>query len=60
MKKSRHRYVVLKLLTTINVYGVSEKLGGCAGYLPVFLTEKEAKKVAGKKFDIITITEHYE
>ncbi len=59
MKKSRRRYMVLKIITTINANGVTTKLGGCAGYIPVFATKKEAQKAAGKKFEIMKVTEHY-
>lgn len=59
MEKSRNRYMVMKLLTKMDVNGVSKKIKDCAGVIPVFATEKEAKKIAGKRYSIITITEHY-
>ena len=50
--KPEHLYLVMKLLTEVELYGQSVKLEGCAGFIPVYDSIKEAKKVAGKKFKI--------
>lgn len=56
-------YTVLKLTTTIKYDDpvsweeVTQKLGGCAGYLPVFDNEEDAKEVAcDGKYKIVTIS----
>ena len=56
-------YAVLKLSTTIKyddpVSGeeVTQKLGGCAGYLPVFDNEEDAKEAAcDGKYQIVAIS----
>ena len=56
------KYMVMRLNTEIirdMGYGVEQvvKLGGCAGYLPVFNTSKQAIKSSCKgKYQIIPIT----
>jgi hypothetical protein len=55
-------FAVLKLSTTIKYDDpfsgeeITTKLNGCAGYLPVFNNEKDAKKTAcDGKYDIVAI-----
>ena len=56
------KYLVLSLNKNIIVPypegNVESKLGGCAGYLPVFNTMKQAEKNAKGKFEIIPIGIH--
>ncbi len=56
-------WVVLKIQKTVSYIhpltgeDVTVELGGCAGYIPVFLTEEEARdNSCNGKFDIAPIT----
>ena len=53
------KYLVLSFNKNIIVPthegNVESKLGGCAGYLPVFNTMKQAEKNAKGKFQIVPI-----
>ena len=50
-----YKYMVMKLVTHVELYGQNVKLGGCAGYIPVYNSAKEAMKIAGDKYKIQVI-----
>lgn len=59
--KKKIKYAVLKMNTEVgytDFLGIKQtvKLAGCAGYMPIFNTEKQAKKIAGKKYKIVALT----
>ena len=62
MEEKKVYFVVLKMQKTVSYShpitneDVTIELGGCAGYIPVFLTEEEAKNNSdGGRFEIVAI-----
>ena len=63
MEDKKVYWVVLKMQKTVSYTDpiarkdVTVELSGCAGYIPVFSTEHEARENSGEgKFDIVAIT----
>ncbi len=52
MAKDEYKYMVMKLLTQVEAGRQNVRLHGCAGYVPIYDTWEEAKKMAGKKYKI--------
>ncbi len=55
MPKSKQKYMVLKLLTHVEVDGKKAKLKNCAGYVLVYNSLNKAIKEAGGERNVISI-----
>lgn len=49
------KFMVMKLCTEFETFGFPAQIRGCAGVVPVFDTEAEAKEAADGKFQIIAV-----